>query len=284
VTSAPTSPKPVQPAEREDEFTTERHVYEPHKIGLPPLIPYLRAAWQRREFAVEMARTELRAQHFNNVLGQLWLVLNPLLLAGVYFVLVDILRRGHRPEGFFAHLMAGIFAYYYVSGAMRSSVKSVTSGGKLILNSAFPRTLLPLSEVLVSFFRFLPTLVIYVPVHLLSHRPVGLMTIMAAGLAMAVAALQVYFRDLKDLLPYILRVWLYISPVLYYASEVPGGYRLLIDFNPLGTLLQMWSEVLNRGVSPAGGLLAISAAWSFGLFLAGALFFMSREREFAVRI
>jgi teichoic acid transport system permease protein len=295
VTSAPASPKPVQPAEREDEFTTERHVYEPHKIGLPPLIPYLRAAWQRREFAIEMARTELRAQHFNNVLGQLWLVLNPLLLAGVYFVLVDILRRGHRPEGFFAHLMAGIFAYYYVSGAMRSSVKSVTSGGKLILNSAFPRTLLPLSEVLVSFFRFLPTLVIYVPVHLLSHRPVGLvtlwaiplvglMTIMAAGLAMAVAALQVYFRDLKDLLPYILRVWLYISPVLYYASEVPGGYRLLIDFNPLGTLLQMWSEVLNRGVSPAGGLLAISAAWSFGLFLAGALFFMSREREFAVRI
>ena len=295
MTSAPTSPTPVPRIEREDEFTTERHVYEPHKIGLPPLIPYIRAAWQRREFAIEMARTELRAQHFNNVLGQLWLVLNPLLLAGVYFVLVDILRRGHRPEGFFAHLMAGIFAYYYVSGAMRSSVKSVTSGGKLILNSAFPRTLLPLSEVLVAFLRFLPTLVIYIPVHLLSHRPVGLvtlwviplvglMTIIAAGLAMAVAALQVYFRDLKDLLPYLLRVWLYISPVLYTANEVPGGYRLLIDINPLGTLLQMWGEVLNRGVTPAAGLFVIASAWSIGLFLAGALFFISREREFAVRI
>ena len=60
--------------------------------------------------------------------GRRWLVLNPLLLALVYFVLVDILRHGHRPPGFFAHLVAGIFAYYFVSGAVRDGVKSVTAG------------------------------------------------------------------------------------------------------------------------------------------------------------
>src|SRR5690242_20426571 len=97
---------------REDEFTAERHVYEPHAAGLPPLRSYVRELWRRREFALELSRTRLRAQHFNTTFGQLWLVLNPLLLAGVYFVLVDIISPGRdRGLGFFAHLMAGLFAY-----------------------------------------------------------------------------------------------------------------------------------------------------------------------------
>src|SRR3954471_20003822 len=98
--------------EREDPFTAQRHVYEAYIVGLPPLRPYLREAWRRREFAVELSRTKLRAQHYDTVFGQLWLVLNPLLLAGVYFILVDIIRQGERPQGFMAHLIAGIFAYY----------------------------------------------------------------------------------------------------------------------------------------------------------------------------
>jgi ABC-type polysaccharide/polyol phosphate export permease len=295
VTSAPATSTPPVRAVPDDEFTAEHHVYEPHKIGLPPLGPYVKALWQRREFAVEMARTELRSQHFNSAFGQLWLLLNPLLLAGVYFVLVDILRSGSRPAGFFAHLMAGLFAYYFVSGAVRAATRSVTSGGKLILNSAFPRTLLPLSEVLVAFIRFLPTIVIYVPVHLISGRPVGLvdlwlipllalLVILVSGLAMLVAALQVYFRDLKDFLPYLLRVWLYASPVLYYAHEVPGRYALILKVNPLGGLLTAWSDVLIGGRSPYATSLALAAGWAFALFVGGALFFISREREFAVRI
>jgi len=280
---------------REDEFTSERHVYEPHKIGLPPVAPYLRELWRRREFAREMSRTNLRAQHFNTVFGQLWLILNPLMLAGVYFVLVDILRSGSRGADFFAHLMAGLFAYYFVSDAVRLSVKSVTGGGRLILNTAFPRALLPLSGVLTSFMRFLPTIAIYVPVHLIAGLPIEpvllwvlpltvLMIVLAAGAAMLVASLQVYFRDLKNFLPYLLRVWLYASPVLYYADEVPDRYDILLALNPLGGLLTAWSDVINQGRAPDASSLALAAGWAFGIFLAGALFFMSREREFAVRL
>src|SRR5438045_2851677 len=104
---------------REDEFTSERHVYEPHAAGLPPLRSYVRELWRRREFAFELSRTRLRAQHFDTTFGQLWLILNPLLLAGVYFVLVDIIRPNTRGWGFFAHLMAGLFAYYFVSNSLR---------------------------------------------------------------------------------------------------------------------------------------------------------------------
>jgi ABC-type polysaccharide/polyol phosphate export permease len=276
-------------------FTAEMHVYEPHLVGLPPLRPYVREAWRRREFADELSRTKLRSQHFDTVFGQLWLVLNPLMLAGVYFVLVDIVRQGARPEGYFAHLIAGIFAYYFVTGAVRDSVKSVTSGGRLILNSAFPRALLPLSSVITAFKRFIPTMVIYIPVHIVSGLPlnanilwvlplVALMTVMAAGFTLVVSAAQVYFRDLSSFLPYLLRVWLYISPVLYYASEVPDRYKLLLSVNPLGELLTAWSDVINGGHAPSLQSMAIATAWSFGAFAAGFLFFVSREREFAVRL
>src|SRR3712207_1892689 len=120
--TAPAASAPVargRAREREDEWTSEHHVYEPHVTGLPQLRSYVRELWRRREFALELSRTRLRAQHFNTVFGQLWLLLNPLLLALVYFVLVDILRQGSRGDEFFGHLMAGLFAYYFVSNAMR---------------------------------------------------------------------------------------------------------------------------------------------------------------------
>src|SRR3954468_4986879 len=135
--STPATVRP-KPHHATNEWAAATHVYEPHVVGLPPIRQYLREVWRRREFAVELSRTKLRAEHFETVFGQLWLVLNPLLVAGVYFLLVDIVRHGHPPPGFFAHLVAGIFAYYMISGAIRDGVKSVTSGSKLVLNTSFP--------------------------------------------------------------------------------------------------------------------------------------------------
>jgi ABC-type polysaccharide/polyol phosphate export permease len=280
---------------REDEFTGERHVFVPHATGLPPLGSYVREMWRRREFAFEMARTRLREQNFDTVFGQLWLVINPLLMALVYFLLVDILRGGgHRPEGFFAHLVAGLFVFQIIHNALTVGVRTVTKGGRLILNSAFPRALLPLSAVITSFMRFVPTMLVYIPIHFASGLPVNLNTLwvipvlalfllLASGLAMLVAAGQVYFRDLSNFLPYMLRIWLYCSPVLYFASEVPQKYKWLLDVNPIGGLLTAWSDAL-RGHAPAAGALLPSLLWGVGIFVAAGLFFLSREREFAVRL
>jgi len=279
----------------ENDWATEHHVYEPHIVGLPPLGPYVRELWRRRSFAFELSRTKLRAQHFNTVFGQLWLVLNPLFLAGVYFVLVDILRGGSNREGFFAHLVVCIFAYHLVSDAVRTGTRSVVSGGRLILNSAFPRVLLPFASVISATKKFLPTMLVYIPFHLASGRPIGpellwaiplvvLMVVLAAGLAMIVGALQVYFRDLKNIIPYALRLGLYISPILYFADEMPSEYQWLLNANPLGQLLAAWSDAIIVGTSPSATQLGVGSAWAFGLFAAGFLFFVSREREFAVRL
>jgi teichoic acid transport system permease protein len=280
---------------RAGELAPEVHVYEPHRGGLPPLRPYLRDLWRRRHFAFELARTNLRAQHFDTVLGQLWLIVNPLLLAFVYFTLVTIVRGGSRGSEFLAHLMLGLFAFRFVRRSVRQGARSVVGGGRLILNMAFPRTLLPVASVLTGFMRFLPTLLIYAVVHVVVGLPVGphllwsipilaLLVVFTTGVTMLVAAVQVYFRDLREFLTYLLRIWLFASPILYYADEVPDRLQPIMAANPLYPMLGSLSDVVNQGQNPSHGLLLASFAWTVAAFIIGGLFFISREREFAVRL
>jgi len=244
-----------------------------------------------------MARTAMRAQHLDTTFGRLWLLLNPLLLAGVYFILVDILRRGHhRPAHLLEHLIACIFIYYFVSGSVRAGAKTVTKGGKLVLNTAFPRMLLPLSSVLEHFLRFLPTLGIFAIIIPITGLPVGTYTLtvipliilfagVAAGLSMLVATAQVYFRDLAQFLPYMLRIWLYLTPILYFLDSVPERYKFVVVWlNPIGALMIGWSDALIKGITPGIKIFAAGTGWAVGLLIIGSLFFMSRERDFAVRL
>jgi teichoic acid transport system permease protein len=281
-------------ANRDDEYG-ERHVYLPHKVGLPPMGHYLGLVWKRREFALELSRTTMRAKHFDTAFGQLWLLLNPLLLGLVYFLLVDLIRHHPRPLGFFAHLLGGLFLYQVLQTAATEGSNSVVRGGGLILNTAFPRTLLPLASVTTSFKRFVPTMIIFFIIHfaaggglaleMLWGIPiVAMVTVFSAGVAMFCGAAQVYFRDLSSFLPYLLRIWMYISPILYYWKDVPAHIRHWLLLNPMSSMLASWSQVLNQEKAPDPNLMLIGTAWAIFGLVAGALFFISRERDFAVRI
>src|SRR6187402_1355301 len=98
------SEQSVAAREPENQFTTTHHVYLPHRGGLPPVVPYVRELWRRREFASELSRATMRGSSTNTFFGQLWLIINPLLLAGVYFLLVFILAGGNKGMDFFAQL------------------------------------------------------------------------------------------------------------------------------------------------------------------------------------
>jgi len=295
VTSTITGSSPA-----EDEYFGEHHVFEPHRAGLPKLGTYIPELWKRREFARELSRSGMRAAHTDTVFGQVWLVLNPLLLALVYFILVDLLSSGHKDAAFFAHLLSGLFAFYFISGAMLSGASSVVAGSRLIMNSAFPRLLLPLSAVRTAFWRFVPTIGVYAVVHAVAGLPVGptqllaipalgLITVFAAGMACFFGVVQVYFRDASSFLPYFSRIWLYLSPVLVYAAQIHDKFQHVgapwaAYINPLYSLLGMWSDILTKNEVPPPQMWLAGTLWAFGTFILGALFFMSREREFAVRL
>jgi teichoic acid transport system permease protein len=283
-------------ARDDDEFTGNYHVYEPYKVGLPPLGPYLRELRRRRDFALTLSRTKLRAKHFDTALGQVWLVLTPLLMACVYFMLVMVIRGGSRGIEFFAHLTAALFLFQLFASSVREAVNSIVGGGRLILNTAFPRVLLPLSSVVGGFRRFLPTVPVYLVIHviagvafgwamLLALPIVGLVLLMAAGFCCIVAAAQVYFRDLSGFLPHVLRIWLYSSPILYTAAEATDrGLGFLMWVNPMAPLIRSWSSVMDHQELPDATVFAAGAAWAVFFFVLGLLYFISRERELAVRI
>ena len=286
------------------EFTAVYHQYGPHRAGLPNLVVYFREMWLRRAFASEMSKASMRSANTMTFFGQAWLILNPLLLAGVYFLLITIL--GHSVGGgsaspieHFAHLTLALFVFTFFSTSVSTGSTSVTGSGKLLLNTAFPRLLIPMSAVRTAFFRWLPTVPVYVVFHLLAGLPWGLhmigalfflgcVVVFSMGLAAIFATLQVYFRDTSSFLPYILRLWMYMSPVLWFADQIntqSAGIKVIAQANPMFGMVRGYVDFIQEthpDVSPA--VFLTSAAWAIGAAIVGFLYFISRERDFAVRV
>ncbi len=279
------------------------HVYEPYAAHLPPLKTYMRDLSQRRRFAYRMAHATLKGRNYETVFGQLWLVINPLLLAGVYFMLVTVLQGSHEGGAMkgFTLILCGLFAYYYTRNIVHLSSTSITGGGKMIMNMAFPKALLPLSSLFASFMMYWPTLVVYVIAHFAAGLSVGvaflwllpifvLQTIFSFGCGLFFAAMAVYFRDTASLLPYVLRIWIYLSPVLFTVEQakekLAGNEWLLWIFkaNPLYPIIGSWNQVILENRAPSGTLMLYGTAWAVVALVGGAWFFLSREREFAYRI
>ena len=275
-------------------MSTPLQVYEPFKAGLPKLGKYWKSLWSRRTFISEYSKSELREQHFDSVFGQLWLVINPLLLSGVYFILIVIIRGGSDSTRYL-HLTSTLFLFYLISNSLTGGVKSITAGQRLILNTAFPRIMLPISAVIIAIFKFLPTIFVFLiiktvvgskfAIEMLWAIPVLFITmLLALGLAITISCINVYFRDIASFLPYLTRTFLYLSPVLYEASELDPKLRVMEIVNPLFPILDSWSSALVHGQMPQISNMLQGLAWGLGIFLVGTYFFLSREREFAVRL
>ena len=260
------------------------HVFLPHRAGLPRLSTYFTKLWRRRHFAVELSRAEMRAAHTNTFFGQFWLVISPALNAAVYFLLVNIIRGGQAGPDFFIHLLAGLFAFNFISASMTAGAESVVRGGSLVLNTAFPLLLLPWSTLRTAFFRFLPSLAILLAffAYFDWFGPHPMECNKATGVCVDLNT--VHFSDATQFLPYATRIWLYLSPVLYYADQMKPWMLKFELFNPLYPLLGVWTDTIARGVMPPLSWWLGSMAWAFGTLIVGTLYFISREREFAVRI
>ena len=275
-------------------MSTPVSVYEPFRAGLPPLGSYLRSLWARRSFIAEFSRSELREQNYGSVFGQLWLVLNPLLLSGVYFLLIYIIG-GHSDATRYGHLTASLFLFYLISNSLSGGVKSITAGQRLILNTAFPRVMLPVSAAVIALFKFAPTLLVFLVMRtalgldyswqMFWALPVILIALlMGLGMAILISCINVYFRDIASFLPYMTRSLLYLSPILYQAGDLSENLLRLEIINPIFYLLDAWSQVMVYAQAPDLDSLVHSLIWALAIFLIGTYFFLSRERDFAVRL
>jgi ABC-type polysaccharide/polyol phosphate export permease len=272
-------------------------VYEPTVTGLPELRPYLAALRDRRRFMWHLARTDLKAEHYDTALGQLWVILDPLLTAAVYFLFRSVIRSSANAadrNALLSHLLWGVFFFTYTNNAITSGARSVLQGRNLILNASFPRALLPVVSTMKALLDFIPTLVVYFVLHAILGQPFGpalvylpiliaIQTVFNLGFGMFLAPLMVFYRDTGGFLPYITRLWLYVTPVLYAVAEIPSSLKAFLRWNPLYPLFGALEQVF-KGQYPSSSYVLAAAAWACVSFLIGAIVFLARERDFAVRL
>ena len=255
---------------------------------------YMGSLWARRTFISEFSRSELREQNYGSLFGQLWLILNPLLLSGVYFLLINVIG-GKSDSARFAHLTASLFLFYLIANSLTGGVKAITSGQRLILNTSFPRIMLPISATVVALFRFVPTLVVFFGIHIILRLPYSwqmlwalpiilIAIVMSLGMAILISCINVYFRDISSMLPYLTRSLLYLSPILYEAAHMSVRIKKFEIANPIFYLLDSWSRVVVHAEAPSAKGLIHASVFAISIFTLGTYFFLSRERDFAVRL
>jgi teichoic acid transport system permease protein len=273
--------------------------------GQPTKREYLRQVLSRRQFIYHLAAGDLRKQHLNSVLGNVWHVLNPLLLVGVYYLIFGVLFARTRTDlvsqddSYIAFLAVGVFIFGFLQRCVTNGANAIISHIGLIRSLQFPRAVLPTATVTKETLSFGPSLVVLVVVLLLAgERPgwawLGFPLVFAAmvlfGLGGALAAARVaeQVQDIKNVLPFAFRLTFYLSGVLFNVDHVVRGRESLEPFanllliNPFYVFVSLARlYLLQPSVAPPAGLLWLSAGiWTVGLLVLGFLYFLRLEKSY----
>ena len=222
-------------------------------------------AWSWRQLILRLARAELTREHARLAFGSLWWVLDALLYLGVYTVLVTvILQRGGPDYPLF--IFGPLLAWKWFSLTLGSACNAVVGNERIVRQLAFPRVTLPLARVLVQWWRYLGGVVVLIAGMVviwpdrLSPALLWLPVLMLAQvvfmvpLAIAGAAITVFFRDAATLTRHLLRIGLYLSPVLYSLDQaldqLPEPVATIYQLNPIAVLMEGYRAVTYSAESP----------------------------------
>jgi teichoic acid transport system permease protein len=274
-------------------------VFEPHSVGLPALGPYLREIWERRRFIQASARASIRGKRSTMAAGQAWAVLDPLFQAALYWFLFAILRGGTGARGTtegITLLIGGLFLFNFTRVALTEGAKSVTGGRALLMNSSLPRALLPLTSIYKGLLELIPSGIVFLVIYLATGQTIGagivflpivlvLVTALNLGCTLVLATLSVYIRDVANLIRYVMRVLIFVTPVLFpvsYLTQFPAVAKALL-INPFFPVYAAFQAIITGGV-PTPGQLALATFWATLFLVGGTVFFLSHERAFALHI
>lgn len=283
-----------EPVEFRPYSDVEYH-FTPNTSAMPDVRQYLRDVWDRRHFVVAMAKADLRGPRSRTGLGEIWAVADPLFQAAIYWFLISTIRAGGEdPTARLSILVSGIFMWQLSNSILGSGGRSIIRNKNLVLNTQFPRILLPVTEVYKGLLDLGPSLAVYALIHVLLGAPIGsgiamlplliaIQVVMSTGLALIIATLVVFVSDMSNTLDYIMRVLFFTTPILYPISALPAGAEAFLRFNPFFPLFACYQAIVLGGVpSPANLFQAIF--WAGLLIVIGFRIFVSRERGFALRL
>lgn len=247
-----------------------------------------------RSLLVRLAAREITLRYRQTALGAVWVILQPLLAAGILSFVFGNVAGLPGPAGipYFLFSLVGMVGWTAFSQVATRSSSSLVANAGLIQKVFFPRVLLPLSTVLSTLVDVAVSLglvavlmlvygiapgaaVVTFPLWLLLFILIGL------GLGLMSSALMVKYRDVQYVLPVAVQMLLFLSPVAYMLSSVPNGSRFWYELNPLAGLLEGFRWAVLDTPAPSMGLTIYSAVASVVFFVAGLMVFNRMERGFA---
>lgn len=253
----------------------------------------LREVWQQRELVAFFVWRDLKVRFKQTVLGVAWVLLRPLLamlvLSAVFWKVVKMPSDGI-PYPLF--VLTGMLAWSYLSTTVAAGAQSLVGSAHLITKVYFPRLVIPIAATLSGLVDTLASFAIALVLMMkYGLRPplaatitlpglLALLWLLSLGMSLWLGALNVRYRDVGALVPFLLQIWMYASPVVYPLSVVPARWKWVAAANPLAGIVEGFRSAL------CGRPWQISAlVWSVvcaaGLVVGGLFFFRAAERTFA---
>ena len=261
-----------------------------------PVDEYLRRLWERRWFVAAFTSASNADGYEGSFLGQAWQLLTPLLNIAVYYLIFGLLLNTSRGvPNYIAFLTVGVFVFTYSTSALTVGSKSITSNLGLVRALQFPRAVLPVSTTLVALMQLITSLVVMVPILLLSGivpslrwleliPSIAMQTLFCVGLSLIVARIGARIPDATQLLPFVSRVWMYASGVMYsvtvFTKGHPGWITFLLTHNPGYVYLQLARNALLPGNPAPFSLWVTGLVWGVIVLVMGFLYFWRGEEEY----
>jgi lipopolysaccharide transport system permease protein len=259
---------------------------------------YAREVWRYRELLFILSWRDIKVRFKQTALGAAWALLRPLLtLVILTFVFSKIARLPSEGSAPYALLvLSGLLPWQFFAAGLSDAANSVIENEKIVSKIYFPRLVIPVSALAVCVVDFAISLLIlagifayyrFVPDwHLLALPLVLVFAIFAAlGPGLMLAALNVKYRDFRYVVPFLVQVGIYASPVAYSTSLVPEGWRSLYYLNPMAGLIDAFRwTVLGGEFTPWWPGIGLSLCVLFALLIIGVLYFRATERSFADNI
>ena len=248
--------------------------------------------WEQREVFLFLIWRDLKVRYKQTIFGAAWVILQPVLVTAVFTIFLGRLVRVPSdgvPYPIFAY--AALLLWTFISNAVLSSSYSLVTNAQIITRVYFSRLLIPAATVAVRVIDLFIAAIVLIGLMLYYHTPIGLsilifplFVIQIAGLALAIgvlgASLNVRYRDVGTILPILLQVWMFVSPVVYSSSILPVRLRFLYSLNPLAGIIDGFRASLFHLPFHWPGI-ATSLAVTMALLILSIHLFRKMESSFA---
>ncbi|OGT28254.1 MAG: phosphate ABC transporter permease [Gammaproteobacteria bacterium RBG_16_66_13] len=249
--------------------------------------------WRFRELVYFLIWRDVKVRYKQTLLGVGWAILQPFLtmvVFSLFFGELAGLSSGGIPYPIFS--FTALLPWQFFENGVTKAGQSLVMGRNLVTKVYFPRLAMPLAAVVAGLVDFaLAGLVLVGLMAYYGARPtsaiwtlplfLALALITALGVSFLLSALNVAYRDVGYLIPFLMRLWFFSTPIVYAASEVPEAYRTLYALNPMVGVVEgfRWAA-LGLG-DPPSAMVAVSTLAAAALLVVGALYFRRMERTFA---